>query len=416
MEFVDEIVSTPSPGGASNGRPSRGIINESIQVGSLLAKPDTDSRAVDESVPLARGRSGHSLSDGARKMLENLDKHGVVTDAEPEASPPDAGAPVVEARTAPPAAPAAPIPPPAPVVAAPAPAPAPDAERYERLAEHNRKLASENETLRASNGKRTLTAREKSIDEAVQMWVEDPIGAMRRIAAASLDIDDPAHADIDKQLTWAYHDMTERELSVPLDPAIKATRESERTRLMLKRERRPAEVAPAEPAADRMFAEHARLVGDHMTATKHADEYPLLAKLARDFQGMDANEAVLREIRRGFQTGEYNHKDDDAPLIAAASRALETKYQALAEKFDKARPQPSTAAPTPAPDVKASQQPLAAGHSHGPRTLTTASASVAPATPPAKRTEQPTETPAEKPKFRNEKERRKALAAKHFDQ
>lgn len=409
-EIVDDIVPVSSV--TRGGVMARPVISETVALGSLDARPDTSSSSVDEAVPLAGARVGRSLSDGARKMLANIDKHGSVDDV--ETTPAETSAPAAAEQPAAAAMPSAPA-----AAETPAPVEAPPPAEHEdvaaRLSKRNQELLAEVETLRSTKSKRELSKREQTLDEAERMWTEDSIGAIRRIAALAIGAEDPNSPEVDKQMSWLYHDLTEKELNVPLDPNVKSLRESERTRLMVardKRERDAAAAAPTEPVADKQFTEHAELVGRHITASKHAEKYPLLMSLAEDFDAAKPEALILKAIHRGFATGELDPRTTDDKLIEAASRRIEDRYQALADKILKARPSTSTAAPTPAPAANASPTNGAAGQSHGTRTITAASASVAPATPPAPKTEPQTE--ASPPKYRNEKERRAALARKHF--
>lgn len=411
-----EIVEELSPVGgakpsAGNSRIARGQISESITVDTGRgAEPTRDEAAggvEQETITVGKRRLG--LPESARKMLDNIDKHGTVHDESPPAAAvvPDAGVT--------PVSPAATVADPAAAAAAPVPTPATvDADATERLTEANRKLLAEVETLRSSPVKHTPGQREKTLDEVERLLIDDSIGSLRKLYATALGVEDPKDPAIDQHLTWLYHDLTERELGVPLDPTVKNAREVERVKHLRARDRREMAAesqraaAPAPSAEDQTFAQHAQLVSGHQTSAGHTAKFPLLMAAGSDIDGRPASELVLREIRRGFDTGEYNRATNDDVLIEAASRRLEAKYQALADKIVKARPAVSTATPTQATvatDQKA--EPQGTGH----RTITNASASVAPATPPAAKPT-PTDDPPKKP-WRNEKERIKQLIAKH---
>jgi len=420
VDIVEEMA--PVGGGKAatgNAKVARGQIHESMTVGTGgTSAPTRDEPAGSvEHEDIAVGKRGVGrFSERAQKMLANIDKHGTVNDDPPDdASPPAAGAPAIVAPT--PATPAAATP---AATAAPAPAEAPDpaAEhraRADRYQEHNTKLVAELEQLRSRPARGEMTAREKALDEAERSILDDSIGAARKIYMTALGVDDPEHPLVDKHLTWLYHDLTERELGVPLDGSVKAQREAERTRHLLDRDKRDRAQEAAKPAAapsgDPEAAQKVPLVAQFIAAGDHATKYPLLRNLSTDFDGMEPAALLWREINRGFQTGEYQRQgQSDADIIDLASRQIEAKYQALADKIAKARPQTavSTATPTQAPvatDRNAEPQ------GTGPRTITNASASVAPATTPAAKPA-PTE-PTKKP-WRNEKERIRMLAAKHF--
>lgn len=425
-EWSDEMVT----GGEPAARPAsaqreraapRRTFTESVTIGSLDARPDDAGDADQETITIGR-RGGRVFTERQNKMLANIDKHGDVADApaavEPaktESLPAAAGAADAGAVAASPAAAT-------PAAAAAAPAPAADPatpdqaaehrERADRLATHNQRLLAENAELRKRGATRELSAREKALDVAERGYFDDSVGSIRQLIAVAIGSDDPKSKEVDEELKGLYQDLTERELSVSLDTATKANREAARTRKILerdKRERKAETTTPAatpDPAEAARDAEHLSIISDWMTTEDAATKFPLLMKHSQYFDGMEPKNLVLSIIRNGFETGEFDPKSDDKKLIDAASRKIEAHYKSVADRFG---PAPSTAAPTTqatvATDSKADPQ------GNGTRTITNASASVAPATPPAKKPETQTE---EKPKFRNERERRAALAAKHF--
>lgn len=407
-DFVDEVspIGSGSRGRDSGGqRSARGSIVEDVTVGGLTSRPAGGAKGDVEDVVVAP-RGGRSLSEAAQKALAVLDGDAApaVAAATPETPPPAAPA---SATTTPAAATATPAP----------PAPDPAAEhiaRADRLAEHNRKLLGELEAHRARPARSEPSAREKALDEAERMYPEDSIGALRRFVAATLGVADPASKEVDAELTGLYQDLTERELGVPLDTAQKAIRESARTRRALERDRRELKAekeapaaAPADDTAAKQTAEMSAVIAPLLTAGKHAERYPLLMSLATDFDGVKPEELLWHGIRRGIASGELDAKDSNDKLIDTISRKIEAHYQALADKFSKARPAASTAPPTQATDATATK----ADPPNGVRTITNASASVAPATPPAAKPAPITEPP----KYRNEKERRLAIAQRLLD-
>lgn len=408
-----------APTSVGNTARSRGQIHESITIGTGNAPVRDEARGnvEQESVTIGR-RGGVALSERAQKMLANIDKHGTVSDDAPaitvtDDSPPAAEAPAAAVKpdqATPPESQSAPA-----VTAAPS-STAPEkstedaiSERTARLETANRDLLTQLEQLKARPARGEPSAREKALDEAERTVLEDSIGAVRKVFATALGVEDPKHASVDKFMTWLYHDLTEHELNVPLDASIKALRESERNLALRARDKRDAaaEAArPTQPQGDPQLATKVGIVSNLLTAqADHATKYPLLRGLSTDFDGMKPEELLWRELDRGFQTGEYDRNAQDVQLIDLASRKIEAHYQALADKIAKARP--STATPTQAAvatDSKADPQ------APGVRTITNASASVAPATTPAAKPV-PTE-PTKKP-WRNEKERIRMLAAKH---
>lgn len=428
VEVVEELApvggSRPSVG---NSHTARGQLHESITVGSRTSgfsepvRETTGNAPVEQETMTIGKRLGRSLPAGAQKMLDNIDKHGTVSDDPPAVvandAPPAAAAPAPAAPATPTGAPQV-----APTAAATA---APDKStedaiaehrsRADRLAEHNQKLVTELEQLRSRPARGEPTAREKALDEAERTIIDDSVGAVRKVIATALGVDDPKHPDVDKHLTWLYHDLTERELGVPLDPSIKAQRESERVKHLLardKRDRTQEAQKPAEPAVDQELAQKSAVVARMIGEGDHVTKYPLLRSLSEDFDGMKPEVLLWKEISRGLKTGEYANpttREQDNALIDQASRRIESHYQVLAEKISKATQKAPTSTATPTQATVATDQ-KAEPQGTGPRTITNASASVAPATPPAAQPA-PTQTPA-KP-WRNEKERVRMLIAKH---
>lgn len=404
MEIVDEV----SPVGSAGGDRNRRTINETVHVGSLDARQDRDPDVEHDTITIGRRGAGRVLSASAQRILDNIDKHG--TAEAPDADTAETASPPAAAGVTDAGAKASPAAAPPPAVAAAAPD-APN-EHVERLTTHNRKLLAEIETLKAKPSRGAMTAREKALDEAERGYIENPMASIRQLVATAIGSDDPKSKEVDAELTGLYQDFTERELAVALNPADKAARESARTRRMLERDKRDrraeAEAAQPRPAEPDPSADSVAIISGKLAAGNHADKFPLLMNLSKDFDGAAPAELLWKVISHDIGSGELDPKTADEDLIAHASNKIETHYQALADKIGKARPSPSTAAQTQAsPATESKAEPPG----NGPRTITNASASVAPATPPAKKPETPTEAP---PKYRNEAERRKALALKHF--
>lgn len=424
---MSEIVSELAPNGvrpATSGgsAPARPMISNAVTVGGSrteiaapeVAAPNASAPTTENQVTQGGQRLGARLKPSTIALIEGTNQPTTASTVAPIVSPPAAAE---QAPASPPATPSAAATA-APVATPPAPEVKPAVEDHaaaiERLSTKNREIVAEMEKLKSGGSKRAEPdARAKSLDEIERMFGDNPVAAIRKLAALHHNVADPASKDIDAEMSGIYQDLTERELNVPLDPATKAQRESARTRKLLEREQRErraeqeaaSKPAPEDPEA-KMFADHSTIIGTHLSSKQPdgktvADAYPLTMKFAERLHGNKPSDLILRAIRSGFATGELDPKANDDVLITQAAKKLEAHYQALADSFVEAR-QPSTAPPTTAdataPKVEA--QPQAS------RTITNASASVAPATPPAK-----PEPAATKPKYRNEAERRKAIVS-----
>lgn len=422
-----EIVDEAGPGsgvarGDRTGLMGSRMTHETFdpETGVTKREQTSSTNVHDDTVVSGGARATSTLSDTARRMIAALDKSDgdkatgesaalaaarVVAQGAPAGTPaPPPGA----ASTAAPAPPAG-----VPAVVAPA-----DELRTanERLLSQNQRLLSDLESARKTPA-REVGAQQKTLDEAQQIYFDDPARAIRLFISTVLGASDHASKDVDAEMSGLYQDLTERELSVPLDPLTKATREAARTRQLLardKRERtaettRAAAPSPDDPEA-RQAAEMAQVIGTRL-GTKNGEgrtlgeRFPLSLALHERMSGDKPEAAIWNEIKRGIALGELDHKSPDDALIEQAATRLETRYQALVDLVDKARPQRSTAAPTTPTTATETQS--------GPpkqeaRTITNASASVAPATLPATRAEE-----TAKPKYRSEKERRAAIVARH---
>jgi hypothetical protein len=424
---MPDIVQTVSPLGGSTGTnnvapggaAARPVINQTFSHGGDTARTESTSSPVIEQKVRSGGDGGSMLSESTRKMLDNLDKYGSVL--APKDAPAD---PATEQKSEPAAA------------TPPAPAPTPEPEKTaaqpqddyrgvsERLTAKNRELLAEIEQLKGRPS-RELNATEKALQKAYSTYWDDSVGAVRQFLAVVHGHEDPAHKDVDSELSGLYQDLTARELDVPLDKNEQAIRESARTRQILAREKRErqAEQAPTRASADdpdaRLFAEHSQIVGTRLSSRLAdgktvGDAYPLTHKAAERLHGQKPEALILSVIREGVRTGEIDENASNDSKIEQAAKKIEAHYQALADMFDEARkPATSTATPTPAADAKANQE--QARNQVG-RSITNASASVAPATPPAK---QPEKTDAELPRSRKrpgetEDMRRARILKEHF--
>lgn len=285
------------------------------------------------------------------------------------------------------------------------------------LEQANAALAAEVEALKARAPQ--APAPHKLLTEAVDGYLDDPIASARRMIAASLGIDDPADKRVDDELADFYTDLTAKVLGVNPDDKHLAKRNAARALHLVAREKRErtaekqttAEQAQAKADAEKA-ANAAQFIGNRLTVKNGdsrsiAEDYPLLMSLAEDLDGAKPEAVLWKALEHGSKTGRIVLTADDDANIRAAAKLIENRYQALADKAAKARPQPtnpSTAKPNPptTPSQAKTRAPAPA------RTLTTADASVAPATPPAKKQTQTT------PKFKT-KEEAKAYALRHLD-
>jgi hypothetical protein len=349
---------------------------------SVLAKIDA----------IEKRERGAEVEDSAAAPSEDA---GQASEAKPADAPPPNDATL---------APSEPPPPPHPDM--------PDIETIraerDRFEQANKALIAELEASKKTS-KAEAPALHKMLAEALEMYVDDPIGATRRLAAAAYAIEDLSDKRLTDEIRDLYTDLTAHILGVSPEASHQAKREAARARQLLareKRERKAAEDAAARRAqaeAETRQAEQARaFIGNRLAQSK--DAYPYLHALAQDLDGMKPEAVVLQVIQREIQSGRIPKDADDEAKITTAAKLIETHYKSFADKFNKAIPQPvsqpSTAQPsiptTPSASKEQRQQTPA-------RTLTTADASVAPATPPAPKTEMKPDKP---PSFKNQKAHR----------
>lgn len=431
-------------------------------VGSLGEKPKvTSTSGAVHVTSYSKGPTGRSFTDHQKQMLENLDKFGdvkgksdnagtTITVREGSRGEPPAetkqdqapaakqGEPAQEPSSTP--APAAESKPDAKVEARPEakPEPAakaePDAElssRIERLTEHNRRLAAENEQLRG--GKYEPDERLKALDQIEETWTTDPIGALRKLVAlnAGLKEDSP---EVDRLLSHAYADWTGVELKVPIDPGRRGEIESARNRLLIERDRRKRDSEAARIKAEaeaeqgkQRVTEQVNSLGQRLKEEKHDGKFPLMMEHSQMFDGLRPEQLLFSVIRRGIAAGEFDKDTPDDKLIAHYSAEIEKYYKPrydklkahfetklephFKEKFATTTSAPSTATPAQASESKT--EPVADTHQAGVRTITNASASVAPPAPPAAAAP-PAKNDTPPPKFRNEDERRRHFARLRF--
>lgn len=454
----------PTPGRertADAARAGRPQLTESVVHGGAADRPDRphgrDGAATHVHVH-GGGTANRVLSDKARQMLKNLDEHGdingpgegkparegtsttgvtVVESAGGKAAAPEKPATTAETPEKQPAEgdkpatgePAKDTPPAEPEkqAAKPVEAPAaPDpklAAEIERLQTHNRKLVSE---LEARTGAPVLDDRHKALDEIERSIIPDPIGAMERLFALSIGAKDHTDPRVQKFMAGVYGDWTERELKVPMDRAARAEFGTERNRLLIERDKRDRETGEKSAAEKSKAAERERTVRDTVTTldrqlveAKHGEKFPHLMQ-SELFDGITPGQRLFTAIAQGIAAGDWDKVPGDDKLVEHYStklnKELEARDQKLRAHYAPKQPTTSTATPTPASEPskdKAADAPAQAEQA-GVRTITNASASVAPPTPP-KEAAPAIQPKDDKPKWRNEAERRVYLARKHFE-
>lgn len=408
-ESVEEVVTTADRIAAA---PERRVARSTSRVSEDIVEGDgivrADSGDGDDDDVIFDGPARRKLSESARKLLENLDTDG---GDDPIDDPPPAETKPADAPTE--AKPVEEKKPDAPAAA--------DPElqgRHDRLLKRNQELLSELDGYRKRGGKAELSEREKALDEADRGYLDDSVASVRKLVATSLGV---AHdsKEAEEELLHLYNDLTEKLFSVDLDPSKKALRQAARTKYILardKRERAAEREQAAKPQGDGgPPAEAISFIGDQVT--KIASKYPLLTSLAEDFDGMQPSHLLFTEIGKRINLGEFEADTPGDKLVEMAAAKIESRYKAIADKLGKATTNNNTAqnasteTPTNAQDAKASPS-QGADQKPGVRSVTNAQASVAPATPPAKK---PDVTPQDAPpKFTSEAQRRRWLAQKHL--
>lgn len=454
--------STPNQGSdraADAARAGRPKLTESVVHGGSIDRPDRPKirEGADSHVHVhGGGPANHRLSDRAKAMLANLDKHGdingpkeggdkgpgtsttgvtVVESAgtpapasEPEkpADKPDE-APVGDQPATgdpakdPAAAPEKPVEKPAEPAAA-APDPKLTAE-IERLQAHNRKLVSE---LEARSSAPALDDRHQELDAIEKMAIENPIGALERLFTLAIGAKEAKDPAVQRFLSGVYGDWTERELKVPMDRAARAEFGSERNNLLIQRDRREraaGETSAAEKAKaadrERSVRETVTTLDRQLTEARHSEKFPHLMN-SELFDGITPGQRLFTAIAQGIAAGDWEKVPSDDKLVEHYSAKLDKELQARDQKlraYYTPKPTTSTATPTPASEPskdKASDAPAKADQA-GVRTITNASASVAPPKPPVAAAPATAGKDDKPPTFRNEAERRLWLARKHFE-
>lgn len=412
-ETIDEVVSMR----AGTGPVARATVEENVTEGGVVSERNA-SGVVNEDVSDG-ARRARRLNESTKKLLDIADGKAdpPAEGGEVEASDPDdAGLEEAETKTE---------------AAAEGEkteeekAPPVDEwrEKYTKLEEHNRRLASELDTER-KKPRVTPSKRDQALSEAEQAYVDEgPVVAMRKFLSVVLDVP-PDSPDVDAELSGLYTDLTARELNVPLEQSHKAIREAARARLALARDKRErkaqSEATKPEPTDGSEGVEQAaKLIGSRMTAQREgsksfADEHPLLMTFARDLDGFPPEVLVAKVIQREIQVGTLDPSLGDDELIRRAAKIVESHYTAIADRFSKAKPSQT-------PDTTKSSEQVATPkktesneqrQGTGARTITSAAASVAPATSPTKK--QTTSGEKTRKDFKSDKEWRDHLLTKHF--
>lgn len=411
--FTEQVVTPNSP---NNERVApRAPVVESIT--------EKHSRGGGITESYSDGKPGRELPQAVRERIEKLEKEIAAEDVESD-EPAKADPAVADEDPKLVAERAAAADPAKPVVTPPAAAPAVDEHktRADTFEAANQKLVAELEAERAKP--RDAAPAHKALSEASDGYIDDQLGSFRKFVATSLGIEDPNDKRVELEIHDFYTDLTAKILGVTPDPAHEAKRESARTRQLVDRDKRArkaedattTEKAQAQAEADKV-EKAAGFIGNRLQVKRAdgrslADDHPLLTQFAESLDGMKPEALLWKVLERETKTGRIVMTADDDANIAAAAKLVEAHYQSLADKIVKATPSKSSTATTPSGDKPPAATTSASKEtrqSPGTRNLTTADASVAPATPPA--TKPTTET--KKPKFKSDKERRE-YALRHL--
>ncbi len=275
----------------------------------------------------------------------------------------------------------------------------------------NRQLLSELDAARNTPA-RDRSDYEQALVDAWKSYVDEgSTVAIRKFIGAVIGAA-PDSKEVAAELSGAYIDLTANEVGVPLDDSQQAKREAARARLQLardKRERAESEKkATAGNSAEAQQIEQAGSYIDNIATTKgqngtsYAEEFPLTFKLAERFDGMKPGKLIASAIRHEIKIGRLTGRESEDVLIRHAAREIEKHYDETLNLGLSARPQKKTdttksGTQTPKPASKDQRQ------STGAHTINNAKASVAPATPPKTKKQEPKQ-PEQKPKFKSKRE------------
>lgn len=417
-EVRDEIVASRTSN--SNGPVSRPIAVDAVDGVTGASKPNR-SHEVSEQVR-ETGRAGRQFKESTQKMFEALDNGAPVDEVDEDASTDSTdgdGVPEADESAREEAGAAADV--------------VPDEEGQPqvdeihataaRLEESNKNLLAELETARKTP-RAERSERETALLAAESAYVDEgSVPALRKFIGIIISAA-PDSKEVDAELSGLYADLTARELNVPLNQSQQAIREAARARLALardKRERKAESEKPSPVNSDEIhMIEQASKYVDNLLATKGqsgtsiADEFPMLMNLARDFDGLPPSTVLAKAIKHEYTIGTLSPQTSETDAIRLVAQKIEKHYDAVAANIEKARTaqtkRTTTTAPTKAANATSTEQ----RQSTGARTITNATASVAPGTTP--KTKQKIAAPAEKTRsdFKSDKAWRDHLLSKHF--
>lgn len=427
---TDEVVNTGVTVRGGNSPAPRRVFTETVNSDQGAKSVLRDNSPVDEIHE--SGQRARPMKESTRKLLEQLGKPAPtaestaenVTDAV-ESAPAEAEAteePVdtddvgLEEAAAPPAEAK-------PAEAKPAETPDPTAEwrtAYARIEAQNRQLLTE---LDGHRKKPAPAPPDTFGDEFERSYVDEGSEVAIRKAIARVLNAAPDSKEVDAELSAIYTDLTARELNVPLDQSTKAIRDAARARLALARDKRERKAeleaknkAPEVDEDAMRIAGAAPIIENRLSMKREgqpslAETFPLLMACSETFDGMKPAVLLAHAIKHEVKVGTLDPTLGEDALITHAARLIEGHYERLAEKLTKAKPPKPDTTPPGDPKKTANAQPVSTEQrqSTGTRTISNASASVAPATSPKTKPATP-----ERPKYRNDKERRQAILDKHL--
>jgi hypothetical protein len=432
-QVQDEVVNERSAAPRSPGRAARAVYEEGVDANTGVSKPT--SGGADEDTHVA-GRAGRKFSPAVEAMLAKIDTEADDDDApapheegdadedeeaaaaaegadEADEGDGDEGEEEGEGEEA---------------------AEPDESEQVRagaaRLEQRNRELVAELEQARKTP-KAQRTERETALIAAEASYIDEgPVAGLRKYLSVITGAA-PDSKEVTAELTGLYLDLTAQEVGVPLDQSQQAIRENARTRLLLardKREKAESEKKPVESnSADDVQYEAATRHVDNLLGTKSqsgtsiADDYPMLMSLAQDFDGVAPGEVLARAIRQEIMTGALDPTTPDADMVRTVASKIENHYDAVAKKIEAARAKKAqkakksdTTTPSGKPKVKVEAANETRNTSQA-RTITTATASRAPAKPPKVTKQKAPTTERSRNDFKSDAEWRKYLLNKHFE-
>ncbi len=403
---VDEVVSTRNSNGASVARPT---MNETVEAST--GTTTVQSNAQEDSVREGGGRA-RVFKESTQKLMEALDhEQGDAVPGE-EDEPAETGDPAPEGEEA-----------------------AVEKDEQEegddlraaagRLEETNRALVAELEAARKTP-LRDRTEREVALVDAERAYVDEgSVPALRKFLATVIG-HAPDSKEVDAELSGLYADLTARELNVPLDQSQKALREAAQARLALardKRERAESEkkAASANSGGAQQIEQASKYIDNLLVAKGSntqslADEFPMLMTLSEHFDGVKPGELLARAIQREFQVGTLDPKTNEYDAVRKVARQIEAHYKKGSEKISTAlKPKTDTTnSGNPKKPAVANATSQEQRQKPGARTITNATASVAPGTKPKAKQEATTTTEKTRKDFKTDAAWRQHVLHKHF--